>query len=197
MQRPRRVPLQRSLFGVRIGRGLLTREGGEGDALDAVGVVATVLLRGLRAAMSRILALAYGVASYLLFLASFLYVVGFVGNLLVPKSIDSGLFGSRPAAVLVDTLLLLLFAVPHSVMARPAFKSWWTRYIPPPVERSTFVLVSSLTLGFLFWQWQPIPSVLWHVVNPVGRWLLNAVFWTGWTIALVSTFLIDHCDLFG
>ena len=106
----------------------------------------------------RALALAYGVASYLAFLAAFLYAVGFVGNLLVPKSIDSGPTGSLPAAVLVDTLLLLLFAVPHSVMARPAFKRWWTRFVPPPVERSTYVLVSSLTLGLLFWQWRPIPA---------------------------------------
>jgi protein-S-isoprenylcysteine O-methyltransferase Ste14 len=147
--------------------------------------------------MSRILALAYGAASYLLFLASFLYAVGFVGNLLVPKSIDAGPKGSLPAAALVDTLLILLFAVPHSVMARPAFKRWWTRFVPSPVERSTYVLVSSLTLGLLFWQWRPIPFVLWHVANPVGRWLLHAVFWTGWAIAFVSTYLIDHFDLFG
>jgi protein-S-isoprenylcysteine O-methyltransferase Ste14 len=147
--------------------------------------------------MSRILAIAYGVASYLLFLASFLYAVGFVGNLLVPKSIDSGPTDALPASVLVDMLLLLLFAVPHSVMARPAFKRWWTRFVPPPVERSTYVVVSSLTLGFLFWQWLPIPTVLWHVANPVGHWLLHTVFGCGWAIVLVSTFLIDHFDLFG
>src|SRR5438034_822390 len=104
--------------------------------------------------MSRILAVAYGAASYVLFLASFLYAVGFVGNLFVPKSIDSGTEGSLLVAFLVDTLLLL-FAVPHSVMARPAFKRWWTQFVPPPVERSTYVLVSSLILGFLFWQWRP------------------------------------------
>ena len=108
--------------------------------------------------MSRVLALAYGVASYLAFLAAFLYAVGFVGNLLVPKSIDSGPIGSLPASALIDTLLLLLFAVPHSVMARPAFKRWWTRFVPPPVERSTYVLVSSLALGLLFWQWRPMPA---------------------------------------
>jgi protein-S-isoprenylcysteine O-methyltransferase Ste14 len=147
--------------------------------------------------MSRILALSYGVASYLAFLASFLYAVGFVGNLLVPKSIDLGPKGSLPLAVLVDTLLLLLFAVPHSVMARPAFKRWWTRFIPPPIERSTYVLASSLTLSLLFWQWRPVPFVVWHVANPVGRWLLHAVFCVGWALVLVSTFLIDHFDLFG
>jgi protein-S-isoprenylcysteine O-methyltransferase Ste14 len=147
--------------------------------------------------MSRSLALAYGVASYLVFLASFLYAIGFVGNLLVPKSMDSGPSNSLPVAVLVDTLLLLLFAVPHSVMARPAFKRWWTRFVPPPVERSTYVLTSSLLLGLLFWQWRPILPVVWHVENPAGRWFLHAVFWLGWAIVLVSTFLIDHFDLFG
>jgi protein-S-isoprenylcysteine O-methyltransferase Ste14 len=147
--------------------------------------------------MSRILALAYGVASYLAFLAAFLYAVGFLGNLLVPKAIDSGPNGSLPASVIVDALLLLLFAVPHSVMARPAFKRWWTRLVPPPVERSTYVLVSSLSLGLLFWLWRPVPAVVWDVANPVGRWLVRAVFWTGWAVVLVSTFLIDHFDLFG
>jgi methanethiol S-methyltransferase len=147
--------------------------------------------------MSRTLVLAYGFVSYLAFLGAFLYLVGFVGNVIVSKSIDSGPEGSLGTAVIVDTFLLLLFAVPHSVMARPAFKRWWTRFVPPPVERSTFVLVSSLTLGLLFWQWRPIPAIVWHVANPVGRWFLHAVFWAGWAITLVSTFLIDHFDLFG
>jgi protein-S-isoprenylcysteine O-methyltransferase Ste14 len=147
--------------------------------------------------MSRALALIYGVASYLVFLAAFLYMVGFVGKLLVPKSIDSGPEGPVPGSIFIDTVLLLVFAVPHSVMARPAFKRWWTRLVPPPVERSTYVLVSSLLLGLLFWQWRPIPSVVWQVTNPFGRWLLHAVFWVGWAIVLGSTFLIDHFDLFG
>jgi protein-S-isoprenylcysteine O-methyltransferase Ste14 len=147
--------------------------------------------------MSRALALTYGVASYLLFLAAFLYMVGFVGNLLVPKSIDSGPEGPLPTSLLIDTVLLLLFAVPHSVMARPAFKRWWTRLVPPPVERSTYVLVSSLTLGLLFWQWRPIPTTIWNVTSPAGRLLLAAVFWAGWAVVLGSTFLIDHFDLFG
>jgi protein-S-isoprenylcysteine O-methyltransferase Ste14 len=147
--------------------------------------------------MSRCITLAYGVACYVAFLAAFLYAVGFVGNLLVPKSIDSGKVGSLTVAVLVDTLLLLLFAVPHSVMARPAFKRWWTRFIPPPVERSTYVLVSSLALGILYWQWRPIPAVVWQITNPAGRSFLSAVFWAGWAVVLLSTFLIDHFDLFG
>jgi methanethiol S-methyltransferase len=126
--------------------------------------------------MSRVLALAYGVASYLAFLAAFLYAVGFVRNLHVPKSIDAGSVSSLPAAALVDTLLLLLFAVPHSIMARPAFKRWWTRLIPPPVERSTYVLVSSLALDLLYWQWRPMPGLVGDVTTPVGRWLFLAVF---------------------
>ena len=140
---------------------------------------------------------AYGLASYLAFLAAFLYAVGFVGNLLVPKSIDSGMGGPLGLSILADGVLLALFAVPHSVMARPAFKRWWMQFVPPPVERSTYVLVSSLLLGLFFWQWRPIPSVVWHVGHPAGRWLLHAVFWLGWAIVLISTFLIDHFDLFG
>jgi protein-S-isoprenylcysteine O-methyltransferase Ste14 len=147
--------------------------------------------------MSRTLALAYGVASYLAFLAVFLYMAGFVGNLPVPKSIDSGPPSPLPVAVLVDTLLLLLFAVPHSIMARPAFKRWWARLVPQPVERSTYVLIASLTLALLFWQWRPIPAPVWEVRRLVGRWLLLSVFWLGWAVVLVSTFLIDHFDLFG
>lgn len=145
----------------------------------------------------RALAVGYGVASYLAFLAAFLYTVGFVGNLLVPKSIDSGPTTSFPVALLVDTLLLLLFAVPHSVMARPSFKRWWTRYVPPAVERSTYVLVSSATLGLLFWLWRPIPDIVWDVASPAGRWAVLAVFWTGWAVVFLSTFLINHFDLFG
>ena len=147
--------------------------------------------------MSRILFLVYGVASYVAFLASFLYAVGFVGDILVPKSIDSGPEGSPWSAALIDTSLLLLFAVPHSIMARPSFKQWWTRFVPPPIERSTYVLVSSLTLAFLFWQWRAISPVVWHLANPFGRLFIHALFWIGWGVVLVSTFLIDHFDLFG
>ncbi len=144
--------------------------------------------------MNRTLVLAHGVVSYVVFLAVFVYAVGFVGDLCVPRSVDTGAGGS---AVLVDSVLLALFAVPHSVMARPAFKVWWTRFVPPPVERSTYVLVSSLLLGLLFWQWRPIPFVVWRVDNPTGRLLVHAVFWIGWAVVLVSTFLIHHFDLFG
>jgi len=139
----------------------------------------------------------YGIASYAVFLVSFLYAIGFVGNLLVPKSIDTGGAGPLAEALIVDALLLGLFAIQHSVMARPAFKRWWTRIIPAEGERSTFVLLSSLLLLLLFWQWRPIPSPIWHVEGDAGRIALTGVFWLGWLIVLFSTFLINHFNLFG
>jgi methanethiol S-methyltransferase len=147
--------------------------------------------------MNRTLALAYGVASYFVFLVSFLYAIGFVGNQWVPKSIDSRQDGPLSVALPVDIALLSLFAVQHSVMARSSFKRWWTGIIPPPLERSTYVLVSSLLLALLFWQWRPIPGNLWQITNPLGRQLVLAVFWAGWALVLLSTFQISHFDLFG
>lgn len=146
--------------------------------------------------MTKSLALAYGVACYSVFLGTFLYAVGFVGNLVVPKAIDSGPAVPPAEAVAVDVLLLAVFAVQHSVMARPAFKRWWTRVVPPPAERSTYVLASSLALILLFWQWRPVPGVVWEVGTPwdAAAW---AVFAAGWAVVLASTFLIDHFDLFG
>ncbi len=145
----------------------------------------------------RLLAVLYGSVCYLIFLAAFLYAIGFVGNLVVPKSIDSGPQVSLGEALIVDLLLLGLFAVQHSVMARPGFKRWWTRLMPVPVERSTYVLVSSLLLLLLFWQWRPMPGPVWEVRQPVALAVLWAVFSVGWVIVLISTFLIDHFDLFG
>ncbi|HMP02769.1 MAG TPA: NnrU family protein [Gemmatales bacterium] len=145
----------------------------------------------------RVLAVVYGAACYLVFLASFLYAIGFVGNLVVPKSIDKGPQVSLAEALTADLLLLGLFAVQHSVMARPSFKKWWTRFVPPPVERSSYVLASSLLLLLLFWQWRPIPGAVWDVQQPVVAGVLLLVFGVGWLIVLVSTFLIDHFDLFG
>jgi protein-S-isoprenylcysteine O-methyltransferase Ste14 len=139
----------------------------------------------------------YGVASYAVFLVSFLYAIGFVGNLPVPKSIDAGGAGSLAEALIVDALLLGLFAIQHSVMARPAFKRWWTKIIPRECERSTYVLLSSLLLLLLFWQWRPISAPIWQVAGDAGRVALTGVFWLGWLIVLFSTFLINHFNLFG
>lgn len=147
--------------------------------------------------MSRILSSLYGAVCYLVFLGTFLYAIGFVGNLLVPKSIDSGSPDPSGQPLLINLLLLGVFAVQHSVMARPAFKRWWTRFVPPAIERSTFVLLSSLALILLYWQWRPMTTVAWSVANEAARAALWTLFWAGWALVLVSTFLINHFDLFG
>ncbi len=145
----------------------------------------------------RLFAVMYGGVCYLIFLATFLYAIGFVGNLVVPKSIDTGSQVSPVETVTVDLLLLSLFVIPHSIMARPSFKRWWTRFVPPPVERSTYVLVSSLLLALLFWQWRSMPGVTWQVERPAAVAAVWVSFVVGWLVVLISTFLIDHFDLFG
>ena len=146
--------------------------------------------------MTKVLSVSYGAVCYLIFLGTFLYAVGFVGNFLVPKAIDAGPVVSLGEAVATNVLLLGLFAVQHSVMARPAFKRGWTRTVPPHLERSTYVLASSLVLLLLFWLWQPMPEVVW-ATGPSAAAVLWAVFGFGWVVVLVSTFQIDHFDLFG
>ena len=147
--------------------------------------------------MKRLAVFVYGVLSYACFFGTFLYAIGFVGGFGVSHSIDSVPTDPLGVAIAVDVCLLALFALQHSVMARPAFKRWWTRIVPEPAERSTYVLASSLALILLFWQWRPIGGVVWDVESPIGRAALFAVFGLGWTTVLVTTFLINHFDLFG
>ena len=147
--------------------------------------------------MRRSLVFGYGVFAYVVFLATFLYAVGFIGNFGVPRTIDGPAEGSLAMAVLIDLALLGLFAVQHSVMARRSFKAWLTRFVPEPAERSTYVLFSSLALIALFALWRPLGGVVWDVESPAGRVVLQAVFAFGWVVVLACTFLINHFDLFG
>lgn len=150
--------------------------------------------------VSRVLILLYALVSYALFTVSFLYALGFVGNYVVPKSIDKSIDVGSPAnlgeAIVVNLLLMSLFAIQHSVMARPAFKQWSAKFLPAACQRSTYVLLSSLILLLLFWQWRPIPTPIWQT-SGLAAWLLTGVHWLGWLIAFASTHMIDHFDLFG
>jgi len=146
--------------------------------------------------MNRFFALAYGVVAYLVFFISFAYAIGFLANVVVPKGIDEGTVGPVAEAILVNLVLMGLFAVQHSVMARPQFKRWWTRIVPEPVERSTYVLLSSLILLLLYWQWRPMPDLVWQV-HGVAATIIWAVFAFGWLVVFVSTLMIGHLELFG
>lgn len=159
--------------------------------------------------ITRILGFVYGVICYLIFFGTFLYAIGFVGggnlygagkSLIVPRSIDLTTAGAGEGLarrLIIDALLLSLFAIQHSVMARAWFKRRWTQMVAPLLERSTYVLIASLTLLLLFWQWRPIGGVAWEVENSTGRFVLEGLFWLGWLMVLISTFLVDHFDLFG
>lgn len=139
----------------------------------------------------------YGVLAYLSGVAALLYLILFVGDLWVPKTIDSVAAGSPGQAVLVNLALIALFGLQHSVMARPSFKAWWTRGVPESVERSTYVLAAALVTALLCWQWQPIAGTVWSVESPAARLLLQGLFWFGWALLFFSTFMINHFDLFG
>jgi protein-S-isoprenylcysteine O-methyltransferase Ste14 len=147
--------------------------------------------------MGRIIALLYGIASYLTFFVTILYAIGFVSDLVVPKTIDTGTVVPLAEALIVGLLLMSIFAIQHSVMARKPFKRWWTQFVPASVERSTYVLYSSLALMLLFWQWRPIPTVIWHIEQPQIAFAVMALSFVGWLIVLTSTFLINHFELFG
>ena len=148
-------------------------------------------------AMKRYLTVCYGAASYVAFLVAFLYAIAFVGDIAVPRSVDHGIASPIGPALVINVALLGLFAVQHSVMARPGFKRWWTRFVPRPIERSTYVLLASSVLLLLYWQWRTMPALIWDVRQPIGRLTLWALFWLGWATVLMSTFLINHFDLFG
>ena len=139
----------------------------------------------------------YGIGAYLVFLIAFLYAIGFVGNIFVPKSIDSGADTKLWSAILINVVLLSVFALQHSIMARPGFKKWLTAIISPAMERSTYILLSSLALILIFWQWQPISTIVWEVENKIAVTLLKGTFFLGWVVVLLSTFMINHFELFG
>jgi len=147
--------------------------------------------------MSRLLAFLYGIASYVVFFVTFLYAIGFIEGLIVPKTIDTGPVAPMTEALIVNLLLMSLFAVQHSVMARKQFKRWWMRLVPPSVERATYVLFASLALALLLWQWRPMPTVVWQIANPQIAVAVMVLSFIGWAIVLTSTFLINHFELFG
>jgi protein-S-isoprenylcysteine O-methyltransferase Ste14 len=147
--------------------------------------------------MKKTISFLYGTLAYLVFLVAFLYAIGFIGDFIVPKNIDTGTEKDFTTSLLINALLLSQFALQHSIMARPAFKRWWTGIIGSVVERSTYVLLSSLSLALIFWQWQPMLTSVWKVESPLGVNILYGLYGLGWLIVFLSTFMINHFELFG
>jgi len=152
---------------------------------------------GKKGLINRTIAFLYGVAAYAVFFVTFLYAIGFVDGLVVPKTIDTGDAPPLAEAIITNMLLLAVFAIQHSVMARPQFKRWWTQFVPKSIERSTYVLLASLALALLLWQWRPIPTVVWQIGDPQIAMAVTGLSLAGWLFALTSTFLINHFELFG
>jgi protein-S-isoprenylcysteine O-methyltransferase Ste14 len=147
--------------------------------------------------MGRVTIFLYGIIAYGIFFITFLYSIGFLAGVVVPKPINAGVTATSPTAIIIDLLLLLLFAIQHSGMARPGFKRWLTSFIPEPAERSTYVLLSSIALIILFWLWRPLPAVVWEFKSSIGQTIIYALFILGWLIVFAGTFMIDHFELFG
>jgi len=159
------------------------------------GVTGDFLVKGI--GMGRSITFFYGIVAYAGFLATFLYAIGFVGNLLVPKTIDSGMQGPVAVSIAINLALLSVFALQHSIMARPAFKHVWTKLIPKAAERSTYIVMTCVALVLIFVFWQPLPTPVWDATGTRTGTALSALFWVGWLVVLSSTFMIDHFDLFG
>jgi protein-S-isoprenylcysteine O-methyltransferase Ste14 len=153
--------------------------------------------RAAQSTIGRIAGFLFGVVAYLVFFGTILYAIGFVEGLVVPKAIDDGTAVPVVEALIVNLLLMSLFAVQHSVMARKSFKRWWTQFVPHAVERSAYVLLASLALILLFWQWRPLPAVVWQVADPTAATAVMALSFVGWLLVFTSTFLINHFELFG
>jgi protein-S-isoprenylcysteine O-methyltransferase Ste14 len=153
--------------------------------------------RGQGNVIGRIIAFLYGIVAYVVFFVTFLYAIGFVEDLVVPKTVDGGTAAPTAQALIVNLVLMSIFAIQHSVMARPQFKQWWTKFVPPSVERTTYVLLASLALALLIWQWQPMPAVMWQIADPRIAMAVTGLSFVGWLIVLTSTFLINHFELFG
>jgi len=147
--------------------------------------------------MKKVLSFVYGLVNWVGFLGIFMYMIGFLGEFLVPKTVNSGIEGPMGQAILINLLLIALFGIHHSIAARPGFKKWVTQHCPQHLERSTYVLISNVFMILILWQWQPITQVVWHVDSPLGRTILYSLFGFGWFLVVLSSFLINHFDLFG